>query len=206
MSETTIKVLPDTDIGSDIDDAVCLAYLLSQPRCNLPGITTVSGQATRRAELAIVLCRLAEKEVPIYPGIESPLLTQQKQPEARQAEAMGQWSSQKDFPTSEAIWFLRSTIRRYPGEIILLTIGPLTNIALLFSVDPEIPSLLRGLVMMCGVFTHGQPGAKSLEWNAIGDPYATAIVCLSSSRSCTTVISGSGPLWPKTAGPMMGEN
>ena len=40
----TIKVLLDTDIGSDIDDAVCLAYLLAQPACELLGITTVSGQ------------------------------------------------------------------------------------------------------------------------------------------------------------------
>jgi hypothetical protein len=44
-----------------------------------------------------------------------------------------------------AIEFLRATIRAHPGEIDLLTIGPLTNIGLLFAVDPEIPSLLKGL-------------------------------------------------------------
>jgi len=174
MSKSTIKVLLDTDIGSDIDDAVCLAYLLSQPRCNLLGITTVSGQATKRAELASVLCRLARKDVPIYPGVESPLLIPQKQPEAQQAEVIDHWDHQTDFPKGEAIWFLRDTIRRHPGEIVLLTIGPLTNIALLFCVDPEIPSLLKGLVMMCGAFASG-PNMKR-EWNAICDPHATAIV------------------------------
>ena len=39
----TAKILLDTDIGSDLDDSVCLAYLLSQPKCELLGITTVSG-------------------------------------------------------------------------------------------------------------------------------------------------------------------
>jgi inosine-uridine nucleoside N-ribohydrolase len=48
----TMKIILDTDIGSDIDDAVCLAYLLAQPECELLGITTVTGEAARRAMLA----------------------------------------------------------------------------------------------------------------------------------------------------------
>jgi inosine-uridine nucleoside N-ribohydrolase len=58
----------------------------------------------------------------------------------------------------------------------LLTIGPLTNIALLFASDPEIPHLLKGLVSMAGVFTNRLPGVGPLEWNALVDPHATAIV------------------------------
>ena len=57
-----------------------------------------------------------------------------------------------------------------------MTIGPLTNIGLLFAVDREIPSLLKALVMMCGVFTNRLAGVGPREWNAIGDPHATAIV------------------------------
>ena len=63
-----IKLLLDTDIGSDIDDAVCLAYLLAQPACDLLGITTVSGEADHRAMLASALCRVAGRDVPIFPG------------------------------------------------------------------------------------------------------------------------------------------
>ena len=48
----TTKVILDTDIGSDIDDAICLAYLLAQPQCELLGITTVSGQPKERAMIA----------------------------------------------------------------------------------------------------------------------------------------------------------
>jgi inosine-uridine nucleoside N-ribohydrolase len=71
---------------------------------------------------------------------------------------------------------LRETIRSRPGEITLLTIGPLTNVALLFSTDPEIPALLKSLLMMCGAFTNHPPGGGQLEWNALLDPHATAIV------------------------------
>lgn len=59
------KVLLDTDIGTDVDDAVCLAYLLSHPACELLGITTVTGEAQKRASLASVLCEVAGRNVPI---------------------------------------------------------------------------------------------------------------------------------------------
>jgi len=172
----SMKTILDTDIGSDIDDAGCLAYLLAQPECELLGITTVTGEANKRAMLASVLCKVAGKHVPIFPGSEQPLIVPQKQKQAPQTVALPKWDHDKEFPQGQAIEFLRRTIHEYPGEIVLLTIGPLTNIGLLFRVDPEIPSLLKGLVMMCGVFTNRLAGVGPLEWNAIGDPHATAIV------------------------------
>jgi inosine-uridine nucleoside N-ribohydrolase len=167
------KVLLDTDIGSDIDDAVCLAYLLAQPRCELLGITTVSGQAEERARLASALCRGAGREIPIFPGAEAPLLGPQRQPKAPQAQALSRWPHQGQFPRGGAVEFLRRTIRAHPGEITLLAIGPLTNVALLFAADEEIPRLLKGLVLMCGVFARRPP---LVEWNAGCDPHATALV------------------------------
>lgn len=61
----TAKILLDTDIGSDLDDSVCLAYLLSQPKCELLGITTVSGDVNKRAMLASAMCKAAGKEIQI---------------------------------------------------------------------------------------------------------------------------------------------
>ncbi len=171
-----IKVLLDTDIGSDIDDAICLAYLLANPECELLGITTVTGQADVRASLASVLCKVAGKPTPIYPGREEPLLIAQKQLYAPQAVALSRWSHETSFPHGQAVEFLRKTIRAYPGEVILLGIGPLTNIAALFAADAEVPSLLKGLVIMCGEFTNRLAGVGPLEWNAMLDPTATAIV------------------------------
>ena len=171
---TPQKVILDTDIGSDIDDAVCLAYLLAQSECDLLGITTVTGEAGRRAEMASALCKVAGREVPIYPGAEKPFLVSQIQPEAQQAAALPRWPH-RQFPQASAfaaVEFLRATIRAHPGEIHLLTIGPLTNAGLLFAIDPEIPAMLKSLTMMVGCFL----SPEKREWNAIGDPHATAIV------------------------------
>lgn len=171
-----LKILLDTDIGSDIDDAVCLAYLLAQPRCDLLGITTVAGESADRARLASALCRCAGREIPIYPGAEIPMLIPQKLTQCHQKVALARWPHASDFPCGFAVAFLSQTIRKYPGEVVLLTIGPLTNVGALFAADPEIPRLLKGLVMMCGVFTNKLAGVGPLEWNAMGDPHATAIV------------------------------
>lgn len=62
------KILLDTDIGSDIDDALCLAYLLAKPECELLGITTVSGEADKRAMMASAMCKIAGKHIPNRPG------------------------------------------------------------------------------------------------------------------------------------------
>jgi purine nucleosidase len=170
------KILLDTDIGTDIDDAVCLAYLLATPNCDLLGITTVTGEAIERAKLASVLCKIAGKNIPIYPGSENPLIIPQKQIKAQQAIALERWEHDTEFPKGEAIEFLRKTIRNYPGEVTLLTIGPLTNVGLLFSIDPEIPSLLKSLVMMCGYYERKNNEAYPLEWNAFGDYHASHLV------------------------------
>lgn len=196
MSNSNIeKVILDTDIGTDIDDAISLAYLLMQPRCELLGITTVTGEVEKRAKLASVMCKAANKDIPIFPGCESPLLVSQKEKYAPQAEILDKWEHDKTFPKGEAIEFMRKTIRKYPGEITLLGIAPLTNIALLFTVDPEIPRLLKRLVLMCGKFSdfHQKPSGNidrafvpnhtnqitcngALEMNALIDPHATSIV------------------------------
>jgi len=170
------KILLDTDIGTDVDDAVCLAYLLSQPDCELLGITTVTGEAGRRASLASVLCLAAGKEIPIYPGAEIPLKVPQRQPRAQQAAALPRWPHETRFPQGEAVRFLRDAIHANPGEVILLTVGPLTNVGRLFQEHPEVPGLLKGLVIMGGMFNENSSEKGRIEWNTSGDPHATEIV------------------------------
>lgn len=172
------KVLLDTDIGNDIDDAFALSYLLRQPSCKLMGVTTVSGQASARAAMASALCCAAGRgDIPIYPGKEQPLLIRQMQAEVHQTPAIAGFPHQEDFKTGQAVSFMQHVIRLHPGEISLLAIGPLTNVALLFSVDPEIPALLKELVLMNGVFTYKlEPYTCLAEWNVRCDPHAAAIV------------------------------
>jgi purine nucleosidase len=178
MSEF-LSVLFDTDIGSDIDDAVALAYLLRQPRCELLGITTVTGDTAQRAALAEIVCRAGGREdVPIHAGLSGPLLHGPGQPRVPQYEAVKHLPHRVDYPNDapDAVDFLRQTIRARPGEVTLLAVGPMTNVGTLFASDPQIPSLLKRIVLMCGVYTGGAghgPGTR--EWNALVDPTASAL-------------------------------
>src|ERR1700753_3228111 len=127
-------VLLDTDIGSDIDDAVALAYLLRQPRVAPVGITTVTGEVGKRAALAQITCETAGRtDVPIHCGASVPLLWGPGQPNASHYEKVKHHPHRLDHPRNSAVDFLRRCIRDRPGEITLLSIGPLTNIALLFA-------------------------------------------------------------------------
>lgn len=173
MNERTgLKVLLDTDIGTDIDDAVALAYLLREERCDLLGITTVTGEPIKRAQLASALCIAAGRpDIPIVPGVEKPIYGRVRQTVNSQGNVLKRLNHQKEFGSVSAIEFMRKTIRENPGEITLLAVGPLTNVALLFAIDREIPSMLKSLVLMCGDFKN----PKS-EWNAKLDRFATATV------------------------------
>ncbi len=163
-------ILLDTDPGSDIDDALALAYLLRQPRCELLGVTTVTGDTVQRAGIVEVVCRAYGREdVPIVAGAQRPIAHGPGQPHVPHYAAIADRTHRNDYRPNEAVHFLRESIRARPGEITLLSIGPLTNVALLFALDPEIPGLLKGFVSMLGSFF--ETGRN--EWNAIADPAAT---------------------------------
>ena len=175
-TEQKEKVILDTDIGSDIDDSAALAYLLAQEKCELLGVTTVSGEPVRRAQMVSALLRAAGRgDIPVYPGAALPMLTDVKQAYAPQADRLVNWPHDTDFPMGEYLDFLRSAIRANPHEVTLLAIGPMTNVGLLFAMDLEIPSLLKRLVLMNGSFEHRLAVGYN-EWNSLNDPYATAIV------------------------------
>jgi purine nucleosidase len=173
----TIPVLFDTDIGSDIDDAVALAYLLRQPRCELLGITTVSGEPDKRASIAEAVCLASGRgDVPVHVGLEHPLLTAPLQPHAAHAEVLAARTHKTFANRPTAVDFLRETIRARPGEITLLATGPFTNLGVLFALDPEIPTLLKQLVVMGGVYYGRGYDGTSAEWNIRNDPHAAALV------------------------------
>ncbi len=198
-----IKVILDTDIGTDIDDALALAYLLNQPACQLMGITTLTGEADVRARMASAMLYAADRtNIPIHIGAKDCILIEQKERFAPQSVMLNKWRHDTEFPNDAILWMQR-VIRENPGEIVLLGISPMSNIARLFLADPGISSLLRGLYLMCGKFSEWdfRPWSKAgtgpkedrnsafvpadirafmaggaLEMNALIDPYATAIV------------------------------
>lgn len=169
------KILLDTDIGSDIDDSIALAYLLRQPECELAGITTVSGEPEQRARLASAICTAAGKDIPIYSGTDAPMFTKQLQPRAPQADDLSAWPHRTDFAPNAAVTFMRDVIVQNPNEITLLAIGPLTNVALLFLTYPETAGLLKSVMLMSGNF-YNRLDMPMNEWNVRCDPFASRVV------------------------------
>jgi len=177
-SRPRVPVLLDTDIGSDIDDALCLIYLLNHPACELVGVTTVRHDPVRRAKLVDALCAAnGRTDMPIYAGHGAPLIIDDPGRGVPQAEVLKRWKHRNHFKAFEAVAFMREVIRSRPGEITLLAVGPLTNVALLFRMDPEIPALLKGFVSMIGGFSFSQGRFHyPSEANARLDPHAAAMV------------------------------
>ncbi len=169
------KILLDTDIGGDIDDAVCLAYLLREPRCALLGVTTVCGESEKRAAVADAICRAAGRQVPIVAGMDRPLQPIPLYPTPEGAGALARWPH-RSFEKGGAPGFLYRKILENPREIVLIGIGNMTNIAALFRDYPDAPGLLRGLCVMNGYFGEKPLPAPWHNWNAWADPLASKIV------------------------------
>jgi len=169
-----IKVLLDTDIGTDADDAVCLNYLLSEPRCELVGITTVGRESDQRAAMVEVLCRRFDRtDVPIAAGADQPLFANYFwwDHHARQAAILEHWPASGDYPPNRALELMRRVIRENPGEVVLLSVGPMTNLALLAAVDPEAVGMLKATYSMMGVLQSIGDDLRQ-ECNTMLDPTA----------------------------------
>jgi inosine-uridine nucleoside N-ribohydrolase len=156
-------VLFDTDIGTDIDDAYALALFVHRPDFELLGVTTVSSDAVARARLAAKLLSIAGgkwADVPVYAGISTP------------AQYMKQveWAAGFSSPSlheSGGIEFMRRTIEARPGEVTVIAVGELTNVAALLDSDPAIARKIRAIALMGGAIYRGYaPGSKpEPEWN-----------------------------------------
>lgn len=170
-----MKILLDTDIGGDIDDAICLAYLLSEPECELLGVTTVCGEACTRASIADAICRAAGRSVPIVAGRDLPMQPIPMYPTPEGAPALVRWPHDA-FESGDAAEFMMRTIERHPHEVALIAIGCMTNVAELLTRYPQAAGLLRGIYLMNGYFGADKLPKPWYNWNAWADPMASAHV------------------------------
>lgn len=168
----------DTDIGDDVDDALALALTLASPELELQGVTTVFGNAPRRAVLAQHLLKEWNRtEISVFSGCSKPLL----QPFLPQAGAQFQILEDDvlEERTPHAIDFLIEKSGANEDEppekpLTIVAIGPLTNIALAIAKEPQLVSAAR-LVLMGGMWNAQSPDFRA-EWNVKCDPEAAAMV------------------------------
>jgi inosine-uridine nucleoside N-ribohydrolase len=156
-------VIFDTDIGTDIDDAYALVALIRRPELELLGVTTVSSDAVARARLAAKLLSVAGGKwasVPVYAGIST---ATQYMKQVEWADGFASQSLHDD----GGVEFMRQQINARPGEITLIAVGELTNIAALLDSQPGIGKKIRAISLMGGAVHRGYaPGSKpEPEWN-----------------------------------------
>ena len=169
-----IPVILDTDIGSDIDDAFALALIINSPEFELLGVTTVSGDTAARARLAAKFLWEAGgkwRQVPVVAGAPGP------------AQHIEQTTWADGFVSPQilkesAVDFLRSKFHRYPGQITLIAIGELTNVAATLKADPLVAKKIKRIALMGGSIARGyEPGSNpDAEWNIKSNPAAAQVV------------------------------
>ncbi|RKP46410.1 nucleoside hydrolase [Trinickia fusca] len=183
------KVIYDTDPG--VDDAMALVFQALHGDIELLGITSVFGNATVETTTRNA-CYLAARfapGVPVARGAQAPLKRTAPEPLGwiHGDDGLGNLgvSATLDGEARAALdarpahRFIVDTVRAYPGEVTLIAVGPLTNLALALAEDPQVATLVKQVVVMGGAFgTDGIHGnvTPAAEANMLGDPDAADIV------------------------------
>jgi len=165
------KVIIDTDIGDDIDDAFAIALALKSPELEILGVSTTFGDTEARAKIVDRLLGEAERtDIPVLAG--TPTHTTNVMNQRRYGE--GGHFAKASHPN--AVDFILDQIRRYPGQITLIAIGPLMNVGALIDKDPATFLKLKRVVMMGGSIECGYSElwfcperGPDAEWNIIND-------------------------------------
>ena len=165
------KVIIDTDIGDDIDDAFAVALALRSPELQILGITTTFGDTETRAKLLDrFLAEAGRPEIPVAAGVPTPpkgTFTQRRYAENNRFAKPAH---------PDAVTFLLDQIRRNPGQVTLLAIGPLMNVGAAIDKDPATFRKLKRVVIMGGSIKRGYgdlgfgpPQPPQPEWNILND-------------------------------------
>jgi len=198
------KVLLDTDIGDDIDDAWALSLCIRHPKIRLVGVTTVRGDTEIRAALCRLLLESANIiGVEVVAGSRDALDGTTDPYRPKYADALEHDEQRLKKGRTNAIRFMAEVARRNPG-LSLITIGPLTNAARLALEFPREFATITRHVMMCGDLI---PDKEEPEYNAGCDPRATQIalstkvpkivVGLDVTLKCGLLEEDLGKLWSK---------
>jgi purine nucleosidase len=181
VSDARLPVFVDVDTG--VDDAMALVYLFGSPEVDLVGIACTAGNVgvdqVRRNNLGLLeLCGVTG--IPVSVGAEQPLREPLRTAEDTHgpqglgyAQLPATTLQATDHDAAQA-WVLAA--RAHPGELIGVATGPLTNLALALRAEPELPRLLRRLVIMGGAFDYRGNTTPVAEWNTSVDPESAAEV------------------------------
>src|SRR5581483_3338819 len=164
------KVIIDTDVGDDVDDAFALALAVKSPELQVLGISTAFAETEARAKIVDrFLAEVGRSDIPVMAG----------KPAGKTPMSQRRYGEEGHFARSshgDATDFLLEQIRKYPGEITLVAIGPLMNIGEAIDRDAATFRKLKRVVIMGGSIRRGygdygynEPVPPSPEWNILND-------------------------------------
>jgi purine nucleosidase len=173
-------LLIDCDTG--IDDALALLYVAASPEAELAGVSCVAGnvELTHVVRNTLAVLELAGRaDVEVAAGCAAPIA----RPLRTAADTHGPTGlGHAALPEPmtgpgprHAADLIVEAARSRPGELTLVTLGPLSNVAVALEREPRLPHLLRGLTMMAGAYRSPGNTAPTMEWNAGVDPEALAL-------------------------------
>ena len=176
-----IRLILDVDTG--IDDSLALLYAAASPEVELVAVTCVAGNvdAQQVAVNTLAVLELAGRgDVEVALGRTTPLVrVLETTPETHGPRGLGYAElppAVAGLSERHAVDLLIDEARKAPGEITLVTLGPLTNLAIAVLREPELPRLLRSYVLMGGAYRSPGNTAPTTEWNINVDPDAAKVV------------------------------
>jgi len=164
------KIIIDTDIGDDVDDAFALAIAVKSPELQVLGVTTTFGDTEARAKITDrFLGEVGRGDIPVLAG----KATATKNPMSQRKYGDGRFAKSSH---GDAVEFLLEQIRKNPGEITLVAIGPLMNVGAAIDKDAATFRKLKRVVLMGGSVRRGYgdmgytaPVPPMPEWNILND-------------------------------------
>ena len=178
-----IPLILDVDTG--IDDALALLYAVASPEAEIVAVTALSGNVhldDTEHNTRAILELAGRSDIEVAAGRQVPLMRPLEiTPETHGPQGIGYAElPEPGRPRSErfAPQLIIDEARRRPGEITLVTLGPLTNLAVAVLMEPDLPRLLKRWILMGGTFRAPGNTSPTSEWNVHCDPEA-AKVCFS---------------------------
>ena len=176
------KIIIDCDPG--VDDALAIMMAYHHPEIKIEAITTVAGNVgvhLTTANALKVLDVLGAEDIPVFPGAASGFVAVgQNAASVHGEDGLGDAGlppSRRKVEDEPAALALIRLAKANPGELALIAIGPLTNLALALKLEPDLPSYYQQLVIMGGAYlAQGNTSIPTAEFNIFADPEAAAVV------------------------------
>lgn len=174
------KLVIDTDPG--VDDAHALMLAFAHPDAEVVALTTVNGNVPikKTTANACTILDVLGADVPVYAGCSRPLIAAPHHAyDFHGKDGLGDagyGTSTRAVAGEHAVHALIRLANEAPGELTLVAIGPLTNVAMAVRLDPELPSKYKKLVVMGGAIRGMGNATPAAEFNFYADPEAVAIV------------------------------